>query len=876
MHFTEHDHAASVCRRAGAERVTFDVPQMAIRQKLSNHQGQVMDARVKVSAATIGSRIFDGRYLVWAGPGRALGRLAVLLVLWLAGAVSSASAGGAADWTGEWDTLWRGGGVRLILNQEGRSVTGTYPLYNGRIEAQSVGSKLEGSWRSDNGEGTFVFVQSRSGDDFSGRYSSGEWWTGARVVDVDQQTQGRFLPQHSPAASLHSFLTTMNATGRGSADLQGRAARLLLPAAETETGVSRIDHARLLFEVMDQLTVRLWDLPLGTDADSVTADLHQAGTHVSLALEFRRIGTRWLIVPPPAAELRNLRNRLRAARAASVQDVSLPDPALASPRDTMRTLITGLAADPANPSAKVLSTLDMSEIGSALRLREGPLLARFLKLTIDRVGYVIWQELPDDPVAETPYVHFQHRVGDIMIAPVASDAGIVWQFTPDTLSNIRGLFAAMDEMPVAPGISADATGDAFFHTRAFVLQMTPFLLQRLGPMELWQWLGLLLMGLIGGILGILFGLGLRWIARKTENKVPALAEGAGMQVMGASLAVGTAILLGDVALAIPDEVGQYTTAGAWLLLIIAASIALGRAINWGAWRLNDGEQVEEHQKVIVDLVRRLVRLLAFIVAGILAAQVLQIPWQGLVAGISIGGLAVALAIQPALINLISGITLYSDKPVKVGDFCSFDETMGTVEHIGLRSTRIRTLDRTLVTIPNSEFAQMQIENYAQRDRIWLQTKLQLRYETTEDQLRYVLVELRKMLIAHPRVTSDPVRVRFVGFGEHSLDIEVFTYVLTPDIAEFHAVREDVFLRMMAIVKAAGAQFAFPSAMHYRAEDNIPDPERVRTAEREVARWRDDDALPFPDFDWREKATLSGTLDYPPRHSVLAETDTGIR
>ena len=797
---------------------------------------------------------------------RKLHRFVLVLLLCLACA-ASAAAQEMPDWSGEWDTRWRDGGARLILSQDGSTVTGVYPLYNGRVEAQSVGRELRGSWRSDNGAGDFVFVQSREGDSFTGRYASGEWWTGARAVERD--TDDVQLAQWGPAETVGSFLRTMNAVGPGSTDLLGTAAALLVPADEAETGINRIDHARLLFEVIDQLTVRLWDLPQADEMGAVTARVGQAGTGVMFDLDLLRIGVRWYIAPPPADLLRAMRDRLTEARAARLGEIEPPEPALASPRETMRTFLVGMFTDPGNPSEAVVSTLDLSEISYAARAREAPVLARFLKQTLDRVGYIIWQELPDNHVAEAAYLHFQHPLGEIAIAPVATPDGTVWQFTPDTLRNIRTLYAAMDEMPLAPGLDALPAADAFFQTRKAVRKTAPFLLQRLGVMELWQWSGLLASVLMGGLVGLTLG----GVARRFDQPAPEApartsARVQGLAIMWLALAVGAAVLLADVVLAVPDEVGSVTTAVAWLLLILAGAIVAGRVIDWAAAQAARAEDVDQHQQTIIDLVRRVARIVAYLIAAILAAQVLHIPWQGLVAGISIGGLAVALAVQPALGNLFSGITLYSDRPIKVGDFCRFGGTMGTVEHIGLRSTRIRTLDRTLVTIPNAEFANMQIENYAQRDRIWLATTLQLRYETTEDQLRYVLVELRKLLIAHPCISAEPARVRFAGFGAHSLDIEIFTYVLTSDIDEFHAVREDVFLRMMAVVDAAGAQFAFPSAVHYRAEDTAPDPARVQAAEAEVERWRSEDALPFPDFDWREKASLSSTLDYPPAGSAL--------
>ena len=149
--------------------------------------------------------------------------------------------------------------------------------------------------------------------------------------------------------------------------------------------------------------------------------------------------------------------------------------------------------------------------------------------------------------------------------------------------------------------------------------------------------------------------------------------------------------------------------------------------------------------------------------------------------------------------------------MRVGEFCRFGGTVGTVEEVGLRSTRVRTLDRTVVTIPNSEFSNLQIENFARRDRIWYHPTIRLRYETTPDQIRYVLVEVHRMLYAHPKVDSTSARIRFVGFGSSSLDLEVFSYVNVTDYGEYLEVAEDLNLRIMDIVAAAGSCFGLAGA-----------------------------------------------------------------
>jgi MscS family membrane protein len=241
--------------------------------------------------------------------------------------------------------------------------------------------------------------------------------------------------------------------------------------------------------------------------------------------------------------------------------------------------------------------------------------------------------------------------------------------------------------------------------------------------------------------------------------------------------------------------------------------------------------------------------------------------HSIVAGLGIGGLAVALAIRPTLENLIGGVMLYLDQPARVGDFCTFGDKMGTIESIGVRSTKLRALDRTMITVPNAALADMQLINWAKCDRMLITTTIGLRYETDPDQLRYVLVKFREMLHAHPKIDPETVRVRFAGYGVSSLDIGVRVYALTHEWNEFHAIREDIYLRMNDIVRKSGSSFAFPSQTLYMGRDGGLDSELGEAAIEEVQSWRRAGELPFPGLSTEKIEQLEGTLDYPPQGSV---------
>jgi MscS family membrane protein len=307
-------------------------------------------------------------------------------------------------------------------------------------------------------------------------------------------------------------------------------------------------------------------------------------------------------------------------------------------------------------------------------------------------------------------------------------------------------------------------------------------------------------------------------------------------------------------------------------------------VTWGGVRLIDlaGERVVDRlarhgQVAVTPLVvpaRRAVKLLVVTIAILVMLDNIGFNVTTLVAGLGVGGIAVALAAQKSLENLFGAVTLFSDQPVRVGDFCRFGESVGTLEEIGLRSTRIRTLDRTLVVIPNAAFAAQQLENFSLRDKIWYHPTIGLRYETTPDQVRYVLVEVRRMLYAHPRVDPDPARIRFVGFGASSLDFEIFAYVRTRDYGEFLEIAEDLNLRLMDIVERAGTGFAFPSQTTYFETSPGLDPQRAQEIEKTVRAWRERGELYIPSFPDQQIRRLGGTLDYPPEGSPARGHDGG--
>ena len=186
----------------------------------------------------------------------------------------------------------------------------------------------------------------------------------------------------------------------------------------------------------------------------------------------------------------------------------------------------------------------------------------------------------------------------------------------------------------------------------------------------------------------------------------------------------------------------------------------------------------------------------------------------IIAGLGVGGIAVALAAQKSLENLIGSITIYTSQPVHVGDFCKFEDTLGVVDEIGLRATQLRTLSRTVVHIPNALFSSGKIENLTQREKILYRTMLRLSFDVSPDQVRLVLAGLREIIEQHEFIDEADSRIRFLEYGEYAQELELYVYIKTTVFAEYLEHREDINLKINDIIEAAGVKLVVPTRASY--------------------------------------------------------------
>lgn len=395
---------------------------------------------------------------------------------------------------------------------------------------------------------------------------------------------------------------------------------------------------------------------------------------------------------------------------------------------------------------------------------------------------------------------------------------------------------------------------------------------QLAGIPLWQWLALLLAvpvaAAVGWLILALLEFPLRWWARrKGQHDVANWRSVSGP----AWLLAGTLVhQILTVNLGMPLLQRHYYFQVTTVAIIISANWILWRVIRWFLQRVRARALARGHGGTgsLMLLGERLIKAAVFVTAVLSVLTSLGFNMTTALAGLGIGGIAIGFGAQKTIENLFGGVSVLGDEVMRVGDVCTFGDRTGVVEDIGLRSTRVRTEERSLLAIPNGTVATINVDNLSRRDKLLFKTSLRLRSETRADHLRFVLSEIRRVLYSHPKVETKTVRVRLTDISNSTPTVEILSYVLTRDFNEFAAVREDLLLRIMDLVQESGTGLALPSQTLYLGRDSGLEKEKAESAVKKVTELREGKQLPFPDFPQEDISSFQGSIDYPPSESAL--------
>ncbi len=557
----------------------------------------------------------------------------------------------------------------------------------------------------------------------------------------------------------------------------------------------------------------------------------------------------------------------------------------ALPSPTPATAAANAPVDPlgrTTPSGTMLGFLQAAQSGDygiaaqylqmspARRQSEGEQIATKLKVVLDSAftgRFKNFTQAEGIPQEGIPLGH--QRLGTMSSGDVEADldlvrvsdpsAGKIWLISSDTLAKVPELYDQVQARHVESRLPNVLVKHEF------------------AGMPLWQFLALLLAVPVAAALGwlilALLEIPLRWLARRRGQ----LDVANWRSVSGpAWLLTGTLIHQVFAAyLHIPLLPRHYYFQTTSVALIVSATWILWRVVQWSLHRMRNRALARGHAGTgsLMLLGERILKAVIFGVGVLAVLGSLGFNMSTALAGLGIGGLAIGFGAQKTIENLFGGVSVLGDEVFRVGDVCRFGDRTGVVEDIGLRSTRIRTDERTLVAIPNGTVATINLENLSRRDKILFKTNLGLRPETKSDHMRFVLAEIRRLLYSHPKVETKTVRVRLTDIAGTSLSLEVFAYILTQDFNEFAAVREDLLLRMMDVMDDSGSGLALPSQTLYLSRDTGVEKEKADNAVKKIAELRDGKQLPFPDFHEEDISSFKGSIEYPqPESAVRKQPD----
>jgi MscS family membrane protein len=447
--------------------------------------------------------------------------------------------------------------------------------------------------------------------------------------------------------------------------------------------------------------------------------------------------------------------------------------------------------------SKALYYLDLRRMPPAARAKDGPDLARQLEDLLDDTPFEI-TTLSRDPEGDQAdglapafdrLATFQvdGQTVELQLERVELRLGFhVWLVSADSVALIPKAHQAVAETPFEKRLPQQLV--------TFEILDTP----------VWRWIALLVTALV---LWIVAG----FLSHGILAAIRPLVDAPGFR---GPLRVGFAVAGFRAAMEVaPPATLSRTFMERALALIFFLAIAWAGAIvvdlSAERWRSRLDPRMHAVSYSVLPLGRQVLKLTLFLVAILGVLSVWGYNTTAILAGVGVGGIAIALAAQKTIEDLFGGISVIGDRPVLVGDVCRFGDRTGTVMHIGLRSTRIRTPDRTVITVPNGKFSSMELENISGRDKVWFHPTINLRRDTASDQLLQVLASFREILTSHPKVETGKIPVRFVGVGAYSLDVEVVAYVTTSDYDEFLEIQQELLLQMLRAVEQAGTALAVP-------------------------------------------------------------------
>jgi MscS family membrane protein len=479
------------------------------------------------------------------------------------------------------------------------------------------------------------------------------------------------------------------------------------------------------------------------------------------------------------------------------------------------------------PSAsKAIQSLDVSGVLPVLRQTVSVERAVQLKEILDRIELPSFDDIPDREAmvrSSSKKWRLPNTEIDIVLIEKGPRAGD-YLVSAETVDRLPEFYDRVKTLPYKPGagrelsdayraLSSDRAATVYeaFSSSPVGLRLPDWARTRIAGVAAWQWLGFA----FGLLVAALFIFGMHRLARRLTDgredqrgrRWPALLTPLAVILVAAFLVPPLCAILriggSPLVLTAFIETGAVFLSAAWLSII-------------GASMLGETIAASEHlnrRSLDSQLIRLGLRFVGIVVAiGFLiqGANELGFPAYSVLAGLGVGGLAVALAARDSLANLLGSILIMFEKPFRVGQVIRVSGSEGTVEDVGFRSTRIRTLDNSLISIPNNTVVNATVENLSLRVMRRQRFFVQITYDTPREKVQELAARIKQLITDHPMTNKTNIQVRFNDFAESSLNILVYFYLNVADYTTELQEREAILLQIMDVAKELGVEFAFPT------------------------------------------------------------------
>jgi len=706
------------------------------------------------------------------------------------------------SWDGEWHVFWKSGSFSLTLEQHGSDVNGSFNPENGKLRGKIIEDILHATTITENNITVQLsLTMSKSKTSFFGSFDNGEWLTGVRE-HTDKMFNHLSVDLTSPKSTLYSFLILGNSVRSGNYRALDKAMSILefTKKQKKRTYANRLESTQVFFHILNECMINRLVFTNRDNKKHTSIELTQSGSDVKIPVNFiKEINTKqWKIKLPDEETLKHQLNALLKARGKYEIDPKA-NLKLKYPRATMRTLFEQYMHWEEGGKDFVLSTMNLSNINPAIREWQAPRLAYYLMSVLNRISYVVFQEIPNDPKSKKPYIHFHHPLGNIVIEPYEIEGEVKWQFTPKTLATIDKLYYEMDTVKSKISTKSIEENSLYFRLKKQARGVSPLLVHEIFYTEIWQIIMLLLIFLLAlFITYLLQRIVMLNLPKHWDKELVNLEYLKPFQIV----VFGMIFLYGSHQLGLPNTLFSLINIFSKLLIIIGLSWMSYNVIDiiFSILKKHAQKTSTDVDEIILSLIGSTLRIVVIIVASFMIADLFNIPYKTVLAGLGIGGLAFAIAAKDTIANFFGSAIIIADTPFKTGDKIKIGSDKGVVTNVGIRSTKIRTPEDTLLTIPNNKITHEVIDNYSAREAMRIDTEFFLDIKTPKVVLDKLDRDISLFLKENENIV--PNKIILTGVNDYtdkgiSFGVSFFTKATT--VSEYSDIRHKLISEIAEII-----------------------------------------------------------------------------